>query len=653
MHVNANTAWHFNLFNQTLMKKIILGTAGHIDHGKTTLIKALTGTDCDRLKEEKERGITIELGFTSLTLPNGHKAGIVDVPGHEKFVKNMVAGVGGIDAVIMVIAADEGVMPQTREHLDICNLLSIKMGIIALTKADLVDDDWIELVTEEIRSTVKDNFLEDAPVIPVSSVTMSGFKNLLDELEHLVSDISERPSSGIMRLPVDRVFSMKGFGTVITGTLLAGKIKVGDDVEILPGKIRSKVRGVQVHNQLAESVSAGLRTALNFQGLEKKLLNRGDVVSFPGTIVPTRRVDAWFNHLKSASRPLKNRTRVRFHSGTSEIFCRVILPNSNEILPGQSGFIHLVLETPAVILPHDRYVLRSYSPVDTVGGGEILDNLSPKQKRFSDSTIHRFEILKSGDVTQALLLFCNEAGPQGLEFSQILARCGLEEKKLAGLMDSMISRGLIVMFSKKPRQISIPGVIKKLKQELLSQLKAHHARHPLKQGLLKEELRIKLPKEMNPRLYSFIIEELVKKNMINITREFLSLPEHKPVLKDSQKNLRDNIFLLYKNGGRTPPTRKELIEKLKVQSKAADSILGILVREGGLVKLNEEIFYEAGELNRLVGEIKDQMEKNGEITIKDCKDVTGLSRKFMIPVFEYLDRSKITLRMGDKRVLRK
>ena len=319
------------------MKRIVLGTAGHIDHGKTTLIKVLTGVDCDRLKEEKERGITIELGFTSLALPGGQTVSIVDVPGHEKFIKNMVAGVGGIDAVMLIIAADEGVMPQTREHLDICRLLAIKHGVIVLTKTDLVDTEWIGLVTEDIRAFVKGTFLEAAPIIAVSSATGSGAGDLLAALDGLVSGIHERPSAGLFRLPVDRVFSMKGFGTVVTGTLTSGAASVGDEVEILPAKIRAKIRGIQVHSQLVASTSAGLRTALNLQGIEKAALERGDVISEPGLLVPVKKAAAWFEHLQGTPLPLKNRSKVRLHSGTSEVACTVILLAAEQLQPGESG----------------------------------------------------------------------------------------------------------------------------------------------------------------------------------------------------------------------------------------------------------------------------------------------------------------------------
>ncbi len=635
------------------MKRIILGTAGHIDHGKTTLIKVLTGTDCDRLKEEKERGITIELGFASLTLPSGQKAGIIDVPGHERFVKNMVAGVGGIDAVMLIIAADEGVMPQTREHLDICRVLSIKKGLIVLTKTDLVDEEWIELVTADIQKFVKDTFLENSPVVPVSATSNTGIDRLLAALESLIAEIDERPALGMFRLPIDRVFSMKGFGTVITGTLRAGKISVGNEVEILPAKISAKIRGVQVHGTKADSAPAGVRTALNFQGIEKAAISRGDVVIRPGSILPAKKITAWFEHLEHSPRPLKNRTLVRFHAGTSEIISRVILLQSEELQPGDSGYIQIVPETPAVVLPHDRYVLRSYSPVYTIGGGEVLDNLPPKHKRFSEQTTVRLDILKKGDIVEALLLFCKEAGTNGLDLQQIQARCGLEAKKLQARLDSMLSKGEIVAFNKKPLQVTLPDIIRAIEKNVVDQLKAFHARNPLKPGLLKEEITAGLPRGTNPRLYSFVLDRLMQEERIRITKEFLSLPEHNTVLQGDQQDLKNNIQTLYKKGGHTPPTRRELIEQLNIQEKEAASILDLLVREGTLIKLNEDLLYNAEVLSRIVQQARTLMEKDGEMTIKNFKELTGLTRKFIIPLFEYMDKARITLRMGDKRVMRK
>ena len=636
-----------------MMKKIVIGTAGHVDHGKTTLIKRLTGVDCDRLKEEKERGITIELGFTSLSLPKGQRVGIVDVPGHEKFVKNMVAGVGGIDGVIMVIAADEGVMPQTREHLDICRLLSVKHGIIALTKADMVDQEWIELVSEDLKKEVKDTFLENAAIIPVSSTTGEGVDTLLSAVEDMVADIPEKPSNGTARLPIDRVFSMKGFGTVITGTLFAGKLKVGDEVEIIPENIKTKIRGAQVHGESVEIVIAGQRTALNLQGIEKIRINRGNLVSLPETVVASRRIDVWFHHLSSAFRPLKNRAIVRFHSGTSEIFGRVTLLDRDELQPGESTFVQLFLEKKTALFPGDCYVIRNYSPVYTIGGGEIIDSLPSKHKRFSDENIKALEILKQRDLNQVILLFSKQSGVKGLDYKLLQIRCGTDIKKLSAETEKMFSQGELILYNKHPRQIVLPSAVKDLGLSFKKILETFHKEQPLKMGLLKEEIRTKLPKETEPKLYSFVMERLVKNKEVVLTDEFLALPGHRPNLKSDQKSLKDRLITLYKKGGITPPTVKELLEKLKTNEKELLNILNVLVREEAVVKLNDEIYYEKRALTVLTEKAVYLMQEQSELTIKSFKDLTGLSRKFMIPFFEHLDKTKVTFRKEDKRVLRK
>ncbi len=635
------------------MKKVILGTAGHIDHGKTTLMKALTGVDLDRLKEEKERGITIELGFTSLTLPSGQIIGIIDVPGHERFIKNMVAGVGGIDMVLMVIAADEGVMPQTREHLDICQLLAIKRGLIALTKSDLVDDEWLALVQEDIRKAVQGTFLQQAPIIPLSSTTGKGIPDLLAALDTIVAAVRERPASGIVRLPIDRVFTMKGFGTVITGTLLAGTVSVGDEVEILPSSVRAKVRGIQVHNESAASVDAGVRTAINVQGIEKSQIERGEVLTTPGTLLPTRRVDAWIEYLATAPRPLKDRTRIRFHSGTAEVMGEALVLGGTELLPGQGGFIQLVLETPLVLLPHDRYVIRSYSPVHTLGGGEILDNLARRHKKKSDAITNRLPTLKNGTVRDALAIVCREAGFRGLAASQMQARLGLEPSRQQVLIEELAASGKITVFAKDPVEITAPQVIQELEQIVLKELADFHKKNPLKIGMLREELRARMPYATSAKLFSFVMDKLLSAGRVALSKEHLSLAGSSPTLQNAQKDLQKKILTCYEKAGLMPLTLKELLEQLHVAEKEAINLLGLLVREGLLMKVSEELYFDARAIHKLTGDVVAYLDKNNEITTQGFKDLTGLSRKFMIPLFEYLDKAKVTVRVGDKRVLRK
>ncbi|MGE5840291.1 MAG: selenocysteine-specific translation elongation factor [Deltaproteobacteria bacterium] len=382
------------------MKQIILGTAGHIDHGKTSLVKAMTGIDTDRLKEEKERGITIELGFAHLELPSGQILGIVDVPGHEKFVKHMVAGATGVDLVALVIAADEGVMPQTREHLEICQLLKVKKGLVVLTKIDMVDQEWLDLVKEDVSNFLSETFLAGAPIAPVSSVTGQGIKELVAMLDSMVKEIPERETSGFFRLPVDRVFTMKGFGTVVTGTTISGLVRTGDEITVYPQGLVARIRGIQVHGREVEEVSAGLRTAINLQGVEKEQIERGNVVATKDSLRPTRMADVVLHHLKSSPRKLKNRAKVRFHTGTSEIISTVVLLDRDELNLGDTCFAEIRLEEPVAVLARDRYVLRSYSPVRAIAGGEILNAGPQKKKRFSEAALTELNVLNSGNLSE-------------------------------------------------------------------------------------------------------------------------------------------------------------------------------------------------------------------------------------------------------------
>ena len=421
------------------MKQIILGTAGHIDHGKTSLIKAVTGTNTDRLKEEQKRGITIELGFASLDLPGGQHLGIVDVPGHEKFVKNMVAGATGIDIVAMVIAADEGVMPQTREHMEICTLLGVRHGLVVLTKIDMVDEEWLEMVTEDVREFTIGTFLEGAPIVPVSSATGDGIPRFIEQLGALSENVPERVSTGLFRLPVDRVFTMKGFGTVITGSLISGRISVGESIMIYPGAITSKVRGIQVHNQGRESAEAGMRTAINFQGLEKAAINRGDILARENTLVPSFMVDLEMHFLASNRKPIKNRTQVRFHTGTSEIMGNLILLDREELIPGESCVAQIRLDEPVSLVRDDRFVIRSYSPVRTIGGGKVINPIPVKHKRFHQDVVDALKSLADAEPEGIVDHQTRMAGPAGVSFADLLLMTDLPAKALEATIASLLN----------------------------------------------------------------------------------------------------------------------------------------------------------------------------------------------------------------------
>lgn len=635
------------------MKRIIIGTAGHIDHGKTALVKALTGIDCDRLREEKERGITIELGFAALDLDAGQRVSIVDVPGHEKFIKNMVAGASGIDAVMLVIAADEGVMPQTREHLAICRMLAVKAGCIVLTKSDLVDAEWLEMVAAEAREFAAGSFLEGAPVVPVSARSGAGLDALRSRIAHLADGIQERSTKGLCRLPVDRVFSMKGFGTVITGTLQAGTFQVGDEVVIEPAGLRAKIRGLQVHGVSVASASAGQRTALNFQGLEKERIARGDVVGLLDTLMPAKKIALWYEHLAGAERPLKNRAPVRFHAGTAECLGRVVVLQADEMLPGDQGFIQIVLSEPAVVLPGDHFVLRSYSPVSTIGGGMILDIQPPKHRRMSPATAARLTILKDGSIADIIELYCREAGVRGMEFDALLRRCGRGRQDLLKVLDSMMSRGQLTLVSKKPQYFVLPVIVDELSAAVVVQLRTFHKQSPLVPGLRKQELLDRLVPGIKPRLFQWVLDRLAESKAILVQNEFLCLPDHRPELQQGQQKIKDTVIRLYTGGGLMPPTRREVVENSGVREKELAEILQLLVREGALIRLNDDLYYTAESMRDLCEHAQRLMQQHGELTIQGFKEQTGLSRKFLIPIFEYFDRTRLTIRIGDKRIARK
>jgi selenocysteine-specific elongation factor len=634
------------------MKHIILGTAGHVDHGKTSLVKALTGVDTDRLKEEKERGITIELGFASLPLKSGGTLGVVDVPGHEKFVKNMVAGATGIDLVLLVIAADEGVMPQTSEHLDICTLLGIRNGIIALTKIDLVDADWLSLVQDDIREFMKTTFLEGAPIIPVSAVSGKGVAELAAAIEELALRIGERGDSGLFRIPVDRVFTMKGFGSVLTGTLMSGQVSVGDTVEVLPQRIHAKVRGIQVHNEAQESAEAGQRTAINLQGIERAALDRGDVVAHPGIFEPSGRLDVHLEYLKGAGRVLKNRALVRFHTGTSEIMARVILLDREDLKPGERVYAQLLLEAPVVAMGRDRFVLRSYSPIRTVGGGEILDPDAVKQKKTKDRFAAELETLRSGTEDGRVAVILGRAGVQGLTSSRLAVRTGIPLADLNRVLKDMVEKKAVLRIDREEaRVVSFPAY-QQLKEELLREIGKYHERHPLKEGVPKEELRTTAGQEIESRLYNMALKELENEKKIHADREHVRLASHRVDLKGNLGDLGGRIEKIYRDAALAAPSVKEVMDTLGGKKAEVQSVLGVLLNEGVLVKVTEELYFHSDPLNKLKEDYTAALVKAGKATPATFKDLTGLSRKYIIPLMEYFDATKLTIRVGDHRTLR-
>jgi len=621
-----------------------------VDHGKTSLIKALTNVDTDRLKEEKERGITIELGFAPLVLPDGQRIGIVDVPGHEKFVKNMVAGAGGIDLVVLVIAADEGVMPQTREHFEICELLGIRKGLVALTKTDMVDTEWLALVQEDVRSFLDGTFLQESPIIPLSSVTGVGLSEFLQALNGVISTLGERTDSGLFRLPVDRVFTMKGFGTVVTGTLASGKIRVGDTVEIMPSGGQAKIRGIQVHNETAEEAQAGQRTAINLQGIDRATIERGYVLTRPSTFTSSGRLDIHLRYLASAGKKLRNRTLVRFHTGTSETISRIILPDREELEPGEDTYAQVIPEAPVVAMSGDRFVIRSYSPITTIGGGEITDPHAKKRRKHSSPT--EVEKLDQGTGEEKTDIILKRAGLDGVSSLALAIRTGLTPGEQEKILEKMLSGRMALLIDRDERRIVSSQVYQNFQERVLSELATYHRKYPLKEGISREELRTTLGGFIDPKLFSKAIKDLEDEGKIVAAKENVRIETHKVNLKEDEVEIRKEITRIYKDAGLMPPLTKELMDKFSGKRKAATDILSVMLSENVLVKVNEDMYFYREALDRLREDYRTLLVKDGTASPATFKELTGLSRKFIIPLMEYFDKTKLTIRVENHRMLR-
>ena len=632
-------------------KHVILGTAGHIDHGKTALVKALTGVDTDRLKEEKERGITTELGFTFLELPSGIRMGIIDVPGHEKFVKHMVAGVWGIDLVALIIAADEGVMPQTREHLDICRLLGVRKGLIILTKIDLVDQDLLGLVKEEVTEIVKDTFLKDAPILPVSSITREGIPQLISVLDGLSEEVEERSTGGLFRLPIDRVFVMKGFGTVVTGTVISGALSIGESVQILPSGIEAKVRTLQVYNRAVEKAMAGQRAAVNLQGIETSAVERGDVLVRSRTLAPTRMLDVYIDYLPSAQRPLKNRTRQRFHIGTNLTSASIFLLDREEMAPGESGFAQVRLEAPVVALPHDRFVIRGSGVIQTLGGGVVLDAHPARHKRNAPLVIEDLTILKEGNQDEAIAQHISRSGMEGIASDDLLKRVATSSSEVQRVIKKMIDKGEALSIDPDKMKVIDIRFYHRLREMALAQLKEFHQRFPMKSGLAKEELRTKLPMELDVKLFQILLNGLIQSKEILLEKDKLRLPTHQISSMD-EKGLIKRVEEAVLKAGLQSPSPKELSEVWSEKEEGVQAVFEHLVHEGVLVKIKGGIYIHRTSFERLKEELISYLRRNKEITTPQFKEMTNASRKYAIPLIEYFDQIKLTIRLGEKRVLR-
>jgi selenocysteine-specific elongation factor len=622
------------------MRYIILGTAGHIDHGKSALVKALTGVDPDRLKEEKERGITIDLGFADLSYPDGTTVGIVDVPGHERLVKNMLAGAGGIDLVLLVIAADEGIMPQSREHLHICNLLKIKSGLIAITKADLVEEDWLDLVEDDIKNFVKGTFLEGGAIVPVSSKTMFNVDLLKEKIREAALTVEPKPTKGLFRLPIDRVFTLKGFGTVVTGTAVSGSLSVEDAVEILPSNIKSRVRGLHSHGKPIQTAYAGQRVAINLQGVDKEEIRRGDSVLLPEKFIPTRKIDASVELLSDAP-PLKTKGLVHLHLATAETIARIILYGKNELRAGENCYCQFRLRDPVIAISGDRYIIRRFSPVETIGGGEVLDPLS--SRRSKKEGIDDLMVFENGTLAEKIAAKAKRAGIYGIKFSLIEGWIKAEIPSIKESVRALKEKGVLLQFEDVLVHKSAFETYRETVKKIMDDF---HKKNPLKPGMLKEELRSKF--NVEPRLFGNLLASM--KDII-IEKEMVRLAIFRAAFSGVDEALKSKIAGLIEKGGFQPPSKEELSQSLKLDQKHLSDILGLMTKEGSLVRISDSMSITASIYDKMITSLKNFFSKKPEMTVAEFRDVLGTSRKYALPFLEYLDTHKITLRVGDVRKL--
>jgi len=638
-------------------RSIIIGTAGHIDHGKSALVRALTGNDPDRLPEEKRRGITIDLGFADLALGDA-RIGFVDVPGHERFVKNMLAGAHGIDAVVLVIAADEGVMPQTREHFDICRLLGVKRGLVVITKTDLIEEEFLPLVIEEARELVSGSFLEAAPVVPVSARTGAGLDLLREELRGLALTIPARSEGLLPRLPVDRVFVMKGFGAVITGTLVSGSIAEGDELELWPPHNRVRARGVQVHGKSVGRATAGQRTAINLGGIETSAIERGMVLAPVASLRATQILDVRLSVLPNAPRALRSRARVRFHIHAAEVLARVhVLEEGGLIAPGDRGFVQLRLERPVTAVSGEHFIVRSYSPSVTVAGGQVLDPLAAKHRgKDLPEVKERLELLLNGTASSQLATFIKSSGELGQRLADLQARTGWTDDRIAATLNDAVRPGAVVdcagVFLAAP-------VYDRLKEVALKEVAHHHKREPLARGLARETLRERHFAHTPPEVFKSVLGELEQSAALIAEKEILRTPEHLLELSDDDAKLRDRLSAVYETAGLAPPTLDSAMESAGIaaaQKVHGRKILQLLLDRNSLVRVQGDLFFHRRALDDLISKLKQfarEHQPEPTIDVATFKDLAGVSRKYAIPLLEFFDRERITRRSGDRRLILK
>ncbi len=622
----------------------IIGTAGHVDHGKTVLINKLTGINTDRLKEEQERGISIDLGFAPFKLADGSMVGVVDVPGHEKFIHNMLAGIGGIDLVLLVVDVNEGVMPQTREHLQILHLLQIPRGILVLTKCDLAEEDWIDIVEEEVREALAGTFLADAPCCRVSAIRGDGIDNLQQTIQGILKELPPRDEDGPTRLPIDRHFTISGFGTVVTGTLLSGRIKVGDTVEVMPPGETVRVREVQVHGEKAEVARAGQRVALNLAGLERSDLVRGAVVATPGFFTMTERFDARINLLAEAPRPLKFRDPVHLHMGTAKVTARVALLDRDEMKPGESVLAQIHLDNPLVAHRQDRFIIRSYSPMTTIGGGQIIDPSPKKHKRFRDEVMQALKELESGEgsfIVQKLAeLGC-------VKLKELEQTSGLGRERISALLDSLSAADQI-------RRIGDQWVTSETarawQRALVEVVDNHHRDYALQPGMPHATLKAALPAKVAPKAFEELLSELVKDGQLAQRGEWIARADFSPKPTEMQEQLLKNLEKVYRDAGVEAKGRVDMLALARTPENQIDSLLAFLFANGTLIRLNEDSFMHKEAYQRALNALKEHFSGNETLTLAEFRDRIGSARKQTQAILELFDSLKYTMRKGDERV---
>ncbi len=631
------------------MEHIIIGTAGHVDHGKTVLIRALTGVDTDRLREEKKRGISIDLGFAPLEIPGGRLAGVVDVPGHERFIHNMLAGAAGMDLVLLVVDASEGMMPQTREHLHILQLLGVKQGLVVLTKIDLVDDEWRELVAEEIAAELKGTFLEGAPLHAVSAFTGEGIAGLKELIALKTGSLPPRDSAGPLRLPVDRSFIIAGFGTVITGTLFRGSVRVGDRVEIIPPGLVARVRNIQVHDRDIEKALAGQRVALNLAGIEKSEVRRGSVIASPGYYRTTLLLDVSLSLLPGAPRPLKNLDPVHLFLGTARTVARLLLLDRDELLPGESSVVQCRLNHPLVADRADRFIIRSYSPMTTIGGGRILDPAPPRHRRFRRASFAHLEELEREPAAggDAAFIFRKLKELLIAGTARLARETRFEEKQLQEILEGLVRKGIV---GRLGESYLAQKTLEEWERLLPARVGEYHRRHSLLRGISRAELKTALPGALGHREYDLLLARLQEQGTITLEGDLVSLGGFAPEPSEQQREQLHRLGGIYAAQPFQPPPVREALERAGLENRHREDYYSYLVNSGMLVKINDELYFHREAYSRAIELLRSHFAAAGTLTLAQFRDLTGSSRKIMQPLLEHFDGLKLTRRVGDHRV---